>query len=350
MPLNPILLTLLLLAGVLTIPVFAAERSMKTATFAGGCFWCMVKPFDQYEGVEKVVAGYTGGNVPNPTYKAVQTGRTGHVEAVRITFDEKKISYEQLLAIFWRQIDPTDDGGQFVDRGTQYRTAIFYHDDAQKAIAEKSKETLQRENRFGNRPIRTVILPAEAFFPAEVYHQDYYKKNPIPYAQYVAQSGRTEFQAMQWNSSRPNAAELQNRLTQRQFAVTQLDQTEPAFQNEFWNHKAEGIYVDIVDGCPLFSSKDKFDSGCGWPSFAKPIDQAAVVQKPDTSMNMRRTEVRSFTANSHLGHVFNDGPAKLGGLRYCINSASLRFIPKEKMREEGYADWLSLFTESKEGN
>jgi len=317
---------------------------MKTATFAGGCFWCMVKPFDQYEGVEKVVAGYTGGTTPHPTYKEVCEGKTGHVEAVRITFEEKKISYEQLLAIFWRQIDPTDDGGQFADRGTTYRTAIFYHDAAQKAAAEESRNTLQKEKRF-TKPIRTEILPVGEFFAAEEYHQDYYKKNPLPYAQYFAGSGRKEFLATPWPPQRPEPEELKKRLTPLQFEVTQREKTEPAFRNDYWDNHAEGIYVDVVDGRPLFSSKDKFDSGCGWPSFSKPIDRLAVVEKSDTSQNMKRTEIRSFSADSHLGHVFNDGPAKLGGLRYCINSASLRFVPKRKMLEEGYGNLLSLFGE-----
>ena len=315
---------------------------MKTATFAGGCFWCMVKPFDQYEGVEKVVVGYTGGAAPHPTYKEVCEGKTGHVEAVRITFDEKKISYEQLLAIFWRQIDPTDDGGQFADRGTSYRTAIFCHDAAQKAAAEESRNSLQKEKRFA-KPIRTEILPVGEFYTAEEYHQDYYKKNPLPYAKYFAGSGRQKFLAAQWKPQRPEPEELRKRLTPLQFEVTQRDKTEPAFRNEFWNNQAEGIYVDVVDGRPLFSSKDKFDSGCGWPSFSKPIDRLAVIEKSDASLNMQRTEIRSFSADSHLGHVFNDGPAKLGGLRYCINSASLRFVPKEKMCEEGYGNLLPLF-------
>ncbi len=317
---------------------------MKIATFAGGCFWCMVKPFDRYEGVAKVVAGYTGGMVPNPTYREVCDGGTGHVEAVQIHFDEKKISYEQLLAIFWRQIDPTDDGGQFADRGSSYRTAIFYHDDRQKAAAEKSRDSLQNEKRF-SQPIRTAILPAKEFFPAEDDHQNYYRKNPTPYARYFAGSGRQTFLATTWNAERPNPETLKNRLTKLQFDVTQNDKTEPAFRNDFWDNHAEGIYVDVVDGRPLFSSKDKFDSGCGWPSFSKPIDRMAVVEKSDRSLNMERTEIRSFSADSHLGHVFSDGPKTLGGLRYCINSASLRFVPKEKMREAGYGDLLRLFEE-----
>ena len=342
MPFVHALLTFFLLVGGVVVPLFAAEKSMQTATFAGGCFWCMVKPFDQYEGVEKVVVGYTGGTAANPTYKEVCDGKTGHVEAVQMSFDEKKISYEQLLTIFWRQIDPTDDGGQFADRGTSYRTAIFYHDAEQKTAAEKSREALQKEKRF-DKPIRTEILPAGDFYPAEEHHQNYYIKNPLPYAKYFAGSGRKNFLATQWKSRQPGSEELQKRLTPLQFAVTQHDKTEPAFCNEYWNNDADGIYVDVVDGRPLFSSKDKFDAGCGWPSFSKPIDLLAIVKKSDTSLKMQRTEVRSFSADSHLGHVFSDGPATLGGLRYCINSASLRFVPKEKMREEGYADWLPLF-------
>ena len=331
------LLPFFLLVGGFAVPLAATEKSMKTATFAGGCFWCMVKPFDHYDGVEKVVVGYTGGTAVHPTYKEIGEGKTGHVEAVRISFDERMISYDQLLVIFLRQIDPTDDGGQFTDRGTMYRTAVFYHDAEQKAAAEKSLNSLQK---YFTKPISTKTLPAGTFYPAEAYHQDYYKKNPLPYAQYFAGSGRKDFLETQWKPQRADPAELKKRLTPLQFAVTQQDKTEPAFRNEYWNHDAEGIYVDVVDGRPLFSSQDKFDSDCGWPSFSKPIDRLALVEKTDLSLDRKRMEVRSFSADSHLGHVFNDGPAKLGGRRYCINSASIRFIPKEKMREEGYGHLL----------
>ncbi|GHT27321.1 peptide-methionine (R)-S-oxide reductase [Planctomycetales bacterium] len=314
-------------------------ETMHKATFAGGCFWCMVKPFDQFDGVESVSAGYTGGTVPNPTYKAVCGGKTGHVEAVQITFNPKKISYEQLLTLFWRQIDPTDDGGQFNDRGTSYHTVIFYHDDEQKRLAEASRDALKKEKRF-SKPIATKILPVSEFYKAEAEHQNFYKTNPEHYETYSRSSGRLDFQAKNWDKKQPNQAELRKRLTKIQFDVTQNAATEPAFKNEYWDNHAEGIYVDVVDGTPLFTSKDKFDSGCGWPSFSKPITDTKIVERADYTLGMKRLEVRSFSSNSHLGHVFNDGPKERGGLRYCINSAAVRFIPKEKMKEYGYGDLL----------
>ncbi|OUM97249.1 MAG: methionine sulfoxide reductase [Paenibacillaceae bacterium ZCTH02-B3] len=312
------------------------------ATFAGGCFWCMVSPFDKIPGVVKVVSGYTGGHKPNPTYEEVCAGTTGHAEAVQITFDPSRVSYRQLLDVFWRQIDPTDPGGQFADRGDSYRTAIFYHDEEQRRLAEESKRELEQSGKF-DKPIVTEIVPAGPFWPAEEYHQDYYRKNPLRYWMYRTGSGREAFLARHWPKDK-NLEELKKRLTPMQFAVTQHNATEPPFRNEYWNHFEEGIYVDVVSGEPLFSSKDKFDSGCGWPSFTRPLPGAHIVEKPDFSHNMIRTEVRSGIADSHLGHVFPDGPPPTG-LRYCINSAALRFIPKERLAEEGYGEYLKLFEE-----
>lgn len=312
----------------------------KLATFAGGCFWCMVKPFDKYNGVLKVVSGYTGGHVENPTYEQVCTDTTGHIEAIQITYDEDIISYDELLEIYWRQIDPTDEGGQFNDRGHKYKTVIFYHDENQKEVAIKSKEKLQSSNIFEGKTIVTEIIPATVFYEAEDYHQEYYKKNPNHYNMYFIGSGRYLFTKEKWDFNNYNREKLKETLTPIQFEVTQNDGTEPAFNNEYYNNKEEGIYVDIVSGEVLFSSKDKFDSGCGWPSFTKPIKQNSIMEKSDFKHNMYRIEVRSTKANSHLGHVFDDGPEETGGLRYCINSASLKFIPKEKMEEEGYGEYL----------
>ena len=314
----------------------------KLATFAGGCFWCMVKPFDQYEGVMNVLAGYTGGNTENPTYEEVCSDTTGHIEAIQITFDDDVISYEELLNIYWKQIDPTDIGGQFNDRGHKYKTVIFYHDEEQRELAQKSKEELEKSSIF-NSPIVTEILPATIFYEAESYHQDYYKKNPNHYYSYYVGSGRYFFKKESWDRNNANRELLKEKLTPIQFEVTQNDKTEPAFKNEYYDNKEEGIYVDIVSGEVLFSSKDKFDSGCGWPSFTKPVKETSIMEKSDFTHGMFRTEVRSSTANSHLGHVFNDGPKELGGLRYCINSASLKFISKDKMIEEGYEEYLYLF-------
>ncbi len=314
----------------------------KLATFAGGCFWCMIKPFDQYEGVEKVVAGYTGGNTKNPTYEQVCSETTGHIEAIQITYDEDIITYDELLDIYWRQIDPTDSKGQFNDRGESYKSAIFYHDEKQREIAKVSKDRLENSKIF-NAPIVTEILPATEFYEAEEYHQDYYKKNPNHYYRYYIGSGRYMFTKENWDKNNENREKLKKILTPIQFEVTQNDKTEVPFENEYHSNKEEGIYVDIVGGEVLFSSKDKFDSGCGWPSFTRPIQDKALIEKSDSTHGMLRTEVRSFKSNSHLGHVFDDGPKDSGGLRYCINSASLRFIKKEDLKKEGYEKYLYLF-------
>jgi peptide methionine sulfoxide reductase msrA/msrB len=309
------------------------------ATFAGGCFWCMVQPFDELPGIIKVVSGYTGGHKEKPTYEEVCKHTTGHYEAVQITYDPTVFPYEKLLELFWQQIDPTDANGQFGDRGDSYKTAIFYHTEEQKRLAEESKQALEESKRF-SKPIVTEIKEASVFYPAEEYHQGYYKKNSFHYNMYKEGSGRAGF--IRENRKKHHAENIK-KLTPIQHRVTQENGTETPFQNEFWDHKEEGIYVDIVSGEPLFSSFDKFESGCGWPSFTKPIKAQEVHEKIDTSHGMRRIEVRSTSADSHLGHVFDDGPSDKGGLRYCINSAALKFIPIDKLKEEGYGEYLRLF-------
>jgi peptide methionine sulfoxide reductase msrA/msrB len=316
-----------------------SER-IEQATFAGGCFWCMVSPFDEQPGIIDIVSGYTGGHTKNPTYEEVCSDTTGHYEAVQITFDPDVFPYRKLLELFWQQIDPTDAGGQFNDRGLSYRTAIFYHNNEQREDAEKSKFELENSGRF-QKPIVTEILPASPFYKAEEKHQQYYKKNPFHYNLYKEGSGRSLFIRENWKN-RKNDEQLRKELTPIQYEVTRNNATEPAFRNEFWNHTEDGIYVDIISGEPLFSSKDKYDAGCGWPSFTKPLRRFEIEEKFDTSHGMRRIEVRSKTSDSHLGHVFDDGPGP-DRARYCINSAALRFVPKNKLVEEGYAEFVGLF-------
>ena len=291
----------------------------EVAILAGGCFWCMEHPFEDVPGVLQAISGYTGGKKKNPTYEQVASGQTQHLEAVEIHFNPEKISYSDILEIFWRNINPTDNSGQFVDRGPQYRTGIFYTNEKQKELAEKTKKNLIKSGRF-KKVIVTPVVEASPFYQAEKYHQDFFKKNYTRYKIYRAGSGRDEFINKFWGddkeykkSSRHQFSakiikvidnkEPIKKLSKLQYKVTQKNGTEPPFTNKYWDNMHAGIYVDIVSGEPLFSSKDKFKSGTGWPSFTRPLVQENIVRERDTTLGMVRIELRSKSADSHLGHL-----------------------------------------------
>lgn len=344
----------------------ANVSTVETMMVAGGCFWCVESDLEKLAGVIEVVSGYAGGSTSNPTYGDYSKG--GHREVVEVTYNPQVVSFEEILIYAMKHMDPTDDDGSFGDRGEYYSPAFYYENDAEKKIIEDLIKEVD-ENGPYKEPLAIDIEKLPTFWAAEDFHQDYYKGtlSALKYKYYRNASGRDDFIEESWGDDtaanlpwrnsesssvsnvswqdfvKPSDEELKSTLSDIQYKVTQKNGTERSFTNEYWDNKEEGIYVDIVSGEPLFSSTHKFDSGTGWPSFTRPIDYNFVTEHDDRVLLIPRVEIRSAIADSHLGHVFNDAPKELGGIRYCMNSASLRFVPKDQMEAEGYGEFLHLF-------
>ena len=359
-----IIIAVILIISNVFLGIAKPMKSQAEIYFAGGCFWGTEHFLKQIRGVESTQVGYANSTVANPSYEQVCSGKTNAAETVKVVYDPEEVNLSLLLTLYFQTIDPTSLNRQGNDRGTQYRTGIYYINKADLPTINQAIQALATQY---NKPIAVEVEPLTNFYPAEVYHQDYLDKNPggychipkeemelfsklridpgdykKPAAESIRDMARKANAPKTATYQKPDDATLRKKLSAEQYAVTQKNATEPAFHNEFWNEHRPGIYVDITTGEPLFVSTDKFDSGCGWPSFSKPIQKELIAEKKDTTHGMIRTEVRSKTGDAHLGHVFTDGPKDKGGLRYCINSASLRFIPKEKMKEEGYGEYLPL--------
>jgi peptide methionine sulfoxide reductase msrA/msrB len=347
-----------------------SNKNYEKVVFAGGCFWCTESEFNHATGVVSAISGYADSAKENPSYEEVGSEQVKAREAVEVVYDPTLVNFETLLEKYWRHIDPTDNGGQFGDRGYSYTTAIYYTTEDQKLKSESAKIKIEEVKKV---KVVTDIIPFVNFYPAEEYHQDYKDKNPIRYAGYREGSGRNSYIRLYWqdgstttkaifdieknmqdknknksiekswlNFNSEMKTEKIKSLTSIQYDVTQKEGTERPFNNEYDKNTEIGIYVDIVSGEPLYLSKDKYDSGTGWPSFVKPISDSVLTLKTDNYLLYSRTEVRSKIADSHLGHVFEDGPADKGGKRYCMNSAALRFVSLENMEKEGYTEYINM--------
>ena len=311
-----------------------SKQEQRIIYLAGGCFWGLEAYMERIQGVTDAVSGYANGKGDTTSYQLLHA--TDHAETVKVTYDPNKISLDKLLQYYFRVIDPTSINKQGNDRGRQYRTGIYYQNEQDKAVIEAALKTLQSKYQA---PIQIEVEPLKNYVEAEEYHQDYLKKNPNGYC-HIDIKKADEPLIDDKKYPKPSDAELKQKLTALQYDVTQGKHTERSFSNEYWDNFAPGIYVDITTGEPLFSSKDKFESGCGWPSFTKPIAAEVAEYQRDNSFNMTRIEVLSRSGHAHLGHVFDDGPRDKGGLRYCINSASIKFIPLDEMEKQGYGDLI----------
>jgi peptide methionine sulfoxide reductase msrA/msrB len=316
-------------------------KNLKEIWLAGGCFWGVQSYFARIYGVAGTTAGYANGNTAHPTYEDVCRRNTGHAETVRVRYDPERVSLATLLDHFFRIIDPTALNRQGNDRGIQYRSGIYYQDERDLPVIRSVLAEIRKQYQ---KPVVTEVLPLTNFYPAEEYHQDYLDKHPGGYCHidFSCLQKQQPFPVDPARYLKPDPESIQKTLTDIQYSVTQLGDTEPPYHNPYWDHHEPGLYVDVTTGEPLFSSRDKFASGCGWPSFTKPLDSKAITYKEDLSHGMRRTETRSRVGDAHLGHVFEDGPPEQGGRRFCINSAALRFIPLAEMEKAGYGEFIPL--------